>query len=74
MSIQYMNIHGERVAVEDKVLRDNVGDTALLTTNAKKVVDAINELKASDGACFEITYDEGSSTLTIVDTTKVTNV
>lgn len=66
-ALNYVNLNGEIVAVEDKVLRDNVGDVNLLLTTKKTVVDGINELFGRDGSSLDISYDEGSSTLSIIN-------
>lgn len=66
-ALNYINLNGEIVAVEDKVLRDNVGDVNLLLTTKKTVVDGINELYGKDGSSLDISYDEGSSTLSIIN-------
>jgi hypothetical protein len=72
-ALNYVNLNGEIVAVEDKVLRDNVGDVNLLLTTKKTVVDSINELFGRDGSSLAISYDEGSSTLSIINNVSGTN-
>lgn len=72
-ALNYVNLNGEIVAVEDKVLRDNVGDVNLLLTTKKTVVDGINELFGRDGSSLDISYDEGSSTLSIINNVSGTN-
>ena len=66
-ALNYINLNGEIVAVEDRELRQNVGDVNLLLTTKKTVVDSINELYGKDGSSLDISYDEGSSTLSIIN-------
>ena len=66
-ALNYVNLNGEIVAVEDRELRQNVGDVSLLLTTKKTVVDSINELFSKDGSSLDISYDEGSSTLSIIN-------
>lgn len=66
-ALNYINLNGEIVAVEDRELRQNVGDVSLLLTTNKTVVDGINELYGRDGSSLDISYDEGSSTLSIIN-------
>ena len=66
-ALNYINLNGEIVAVEDRELRENVGDVNLLLTTKKTVVDSINELFGRDGSSLDISYDEGSSTLSIIN-------
>lgn len=66
-ALNYINLNGEIVAVEDRELRQNVGDVSLLLTTKKTVVDSINELFGRDGSSLDISYDEGSSTLSIIN-------
>lgn len=66
-ALNYINLNGEIVAVEDRELRQNVGDVSLLLTTKKTVVDSINELFGKDGSSLDISYDEGSSTLSIIN-------
>lgn len=66
-ALNYVNLNGEIVSVEDKELRQNVGDVNLLLTTKKTVVDSINELFGKDGSSLAISYDEGSATLSIIN-------
>lgn len=66
-ALNYINLNGEIVAVEDRELRQNVGDVNLLLTTKKTVVDSINELFGKDGSSLAISYDEGSATLSIIN-------
>ena len=72
-ALNYINLNGEIVAVEDKELRQNVGDVSLLLTTKKTVVDSINELFGKDGSSLGISYDEGSSTLSIINNVSGSN-
>lgn len=72
-ALNYINLNGEIVAVEDRELRQNVGDVNLLLTTKKTVVDSINELYGRDGSSLNISYDEGSSTLSIINNVSGTN-
>ena len=66
-ALNFINLNGEIVSVEDKELRQNVGDVNLLLTTKKTVVDSINELFGKDGSSLAISYDEGSATLSIIN-------
>ena len=65
MGVSKFNIHGTEIDVEDKVLRDKVGDISTLGTNSKTLVGAINEVNNKEVIGKTITYDETNNTLII---------
>ena len=63
MIMEYINVHGQKVEIADKVARDKIGNGELATFN-KTLIGAINEVKNTP-IKLDIGIDEANNMLVL---------